>query len=90
MDLYLIAYFQVYTVNQESRYLLVQGVPSVGAQHELVQLFALYGTVDEYRLLDEYPADEFTEVYWIKYSKLQAARYLASSFMCTKPWLTVI
>lgn len=41
------ATLQVYTINQESRYLLVQGVPEVGAAEELVQLFALYGTIEE-------------------------------------------
>ena len=66
---------KVYTINQESRYLLVQGVPCVGASEELIKRFALYGDVEEYRLLDEYPAEEFTEVYWIKFVKIQAARF---------------
>jgi hypothetical protein len=54
---------------------MVQGVPAVGASQELIKLFALYGAIEEYRILDEYPgADEFTEVYWIKFKKIQAAR----------------
>ena len=59
----------------------MQGVPSVGAMDELVRLFAMYGTIEEYRLLDEYPAEEFTDVYWIKYRKIQSARSV--SFKCT-------
>ncbi|KAL4629883.1 RNA-binding protein 48 [Arapaima gigas] len=65
---------KVYTINLESRFLLVQGVPAVGAMKELVQLFALYGVVEEYRVLDEYPAEQFTEVYLFKFQKLQGAR----------------
>nr|XP_014347944.1 PREDICTED: RNA-binding protein 48 [Latimeria chalumnae] len=66
---------KVYTINLESRYLLVQGVPAVGVMKELVELFALYGTIEEYRALDEYPAEKFTEVYLMKFQKLQSARY---------------
>ncbi|NXL88582.1 RBM48 protein, partial [Alectura lathami] len=65
---------QVYTVNLESRYLLVQGVPALGVMKELVEQFALYGAIEEYHALDEYPAEEFTEVYLIKFQSLQCAR----------------
>lgn len=66
---------QVYTVNLESRYLLIQGVPALGVMKELVEQFALYGTIEEYNPLDDYPAEEFTEVYLIKFQKIQNARY---------------
>eukprot|EP00112_Aurelia_sp_Birch-Aquarium-sp1_P020336 Seg5218.1 transcript_id=Seg5218.1/GoldUCD/mRNA.D3Y31 product="RNA-binding protein 48" protein_id=Seg5218.1/GoldUCD/D3Y31 len=66
---------KVYTINQESKYLLVQGIPSVGVCKELIELFAIYGAVEEYRYLDEYPAEEFTDVYWIKFKKIQSARF---------------
>nr|AAQ98007.1 hypothetical protein DKFZp564O0523 [Danio rerio] len=65
---------KVYTINLESRYLLVQGVPAIGVMAELVQLFALYGVIEEYRPLDEYPAEQFTEVYLIQFQKLTSAR----------------
>ncbi|CAB1350735.1 unnamed protein product [Coregonus sp. 'balchen'] len=65
---------KVYTINLESRYLMVQGVPAIGVMTELIQLSALYGAVEEYRVLDEYPAEEFTEVYLIKFQKLTSAR----------------
>ncbi|XP_051527063.1 RNA-binding protein 48-like isoform X2 [Myxocyprinus asiaticus] len=65
---------KVYTINLESRFLLVQGVPSIGVMTELVQLFALYGVIEEYRVLDEYPAEQFTEVYLFKFQKLTSAR----------------
>ncbi|XP_015264174.1 PREDICTED: RNA-binding protein 48 [Gekko japonicus] len=65
---------KVYTINLESRYLLIQGVPALGVMKELVELFALYGTIEEYNPLDDYPAEEFTEVYLIKFQKIQSAR----------------
>uniref|UniRef100_A0A3Q2ZMC2 RNA-binding protein 48 n=2 Tax=Kryptolebias marmoratus TaxID=37003 RepID=A0A3Q2ZMC2_KRYMA len=65
---------KVYTINLESQYLMVQGVPAIGVMMELIQLCALYGTVEEYRPLDEYPAEEFTEVYLVKFQKLTSAR----------------
>ncbi|XP_070840846.1 RNA-binding protein 48 [Chaetodon trifascialis] len=65
---------KVYTINLESRYLMVQGVPAIGVMTELIQLCALYGAVVEYRPLDEYPAEEFTEVYLVKFEKLTSAR----------------
>ncbi|XP_013908385.1 PREDICTED: RNA-binding protein 48 isoform X2 [Thamnophis sirtalis] len=65
---------KVYTVNLESRYLLIQGVPALGVMKELIELFALYGTIEEYNPLDGYPAEEFTEVYLIKFLKISSAR----------------
>jgi len=67
---------KVYTVSQESKYLLVLQIPSVGAIPELIQLFALYGTIEEYRILDDYPAPEpFTDVMWIKFQRIVSARF---------------
>ncbi|KAG8540410.1 hypothetical protein GDO81_019350 [Engystomops pustulosus] len=41
---------------------------------ELVEQFALYGAIEEYNPLDDYPAEQFTEVYLIKFQRLQSAR----------------
>ncbi|KAF6086728.1 RNA binding motif protein 48 [Phyllostomus discolor] len=41
---------------------------------ELVERFALYGAIEQYNALDEYPAEDFTEVYLIKFMNLQSAR----------------
>ncbi|XP_040287120.1 RNA-binding protein 48 [Bufo bufo] len=65
---------KVYTINLESRYLLVQGVPAIGVMKELIEHFALYGAIEEYNPLDEYPAEQFTEVYLIKFQRVQSAR----------------
>ncbi|XP_077124300.1 RNA-binding protein 48 isoform X2 [Ranitomeya variabilis] len=52
----------------------VKGVPAIGVMKELVEQFALFGAVEEYNPLDEYPAEQFTEVYLIKFQRLQSAR----------------
>lgn len=55
---------------------MIQGVPAIGVMSELIHLCALYGVVEEYRPLDEYPAEEFTEVYLVKFQKLTSARLM--------------
>ncbi|WAQ93671.1 RBM48-like protein [Mya arenaria] len=66
---------KVYTVNQESIYVLVQGVPSVGTSRELMRLFEAQGDLDDHRVLDEYPAAQFTETHLFKYKRIQSARF---------------
>lgn len=66
---------KVYTVCQESRYLIVRNVPALGCVDELVKLFALYGPVEEYRMMDEEECEEFTDVYWLKFSSISNARF---------------
>jgi len=65
---------KAYTLNQESRFVIVKNVPALGAQEELIKLFALYGTIVEYRLLDEENTTEFTDVYWVKFERVEEAR----------------
>eukprot|EP01116_Phalansterium_solitarium_P010430 TRINITY_DN2518_c0_g2_i1.p1 TRINITY_DN2518_c0_g2~~TRINITY_DN2518_c0_g2_i1.p1 ORF type:complete len:328 (+),score=100.05 TRINITY_DN2518_c0_g2_i1:154-1137(+) len=66
---------KVYTINQESRYVLVEDVPALGVERELLQLMALYGPIDEYRRLDQHPtADAFNDVYWLQYRQLSDAQ----------------
>ncbi|KAL3832705.1 hypothetical protein ACJMK2_024322 [Sinanodonta woodiana] len=66
---------KVYTVAQESQWLLIQGVPNVGAHQELARLFGQYGDIDQCRLLSDYSADKFCETYLVKFKKIQSARY---------------
>jgi len=66
---------KVYTIAQESRYLIVYNVPRISVEDELIKLFALYGTIEEYRCMHEMEAeDEYCDVYWIKFSELPEAR----------------
>jgi len=67
---------KVFTINQESKYLIVRNVPALGNTQELLKMFALYGTIDEYRHLDEdLETPEFTDAYWIRFKDLAQARY---------------
>lgn len=65
----------VYTINQESRYLIVRNVPALGCIDDLIKLFALYGPVEEYRLMDEEDSEPYTDVYWIKFLRIANARF---------------
>ena len=65
---------KVYTVNQESKYLLVQNVHALGVTKELLELFSLYGDIAEFRLLDEFPTEDYCDVYWIKFTRIDSAR----------------
>lgn len=62
-----------------NRYIIVQfNLSHLSSMHHLTQiLIFLNGPISlcRYRILDEYPAEEFTEVYWIKFQKIDAARY---------------
>lgn len=62
---------------------MIQGVPAIGVMSELIQLCALYGVVEEYRPLDEYPAEEFTEVFLVKFQKLTSARLMRLTLFMT-------
>jgi hypothetical protein len=57
----------------------VTRIPTIGAHVELAKLFGIYGQVDEFKMLDEYPAMriedvEFCETALIKFQKIQHAR----------------
>ncbi|KAI8051537.1 hypothetical protein BDF22DRAFT_691215 [Syncephalis plumigaleata] len=65
---------RVYTINQESRYLVVENVPALNLAEELLHLFEGYGCIDEYRLLDDHPTEDHMDVYWIRYTNLKDAR----------------
>jgi hypothetical protein len=48
----------------------------VGAKEQLAKLFSSYGTVADVHALDDYPSENFTEVYLVKYKRIQSARYV--------------
>ncbi|CAF0775332.1 unnamed protein product [Brachionus calyciflorus] len=65
---------KVYTCAQESKYLLVINIPSIGVHNELTKLFSVYGSIDKHKILDEYPCDKFCETILIKFNKIEHAR----------------
>lgn len=66
---------RVYTVCDESKYLIVRNVPALGCGDELKQLFATYGEVEECKPMDAEDCDPFTDVYWIKFRQISNARF---------------
>ncbi|KAL9246488.1 hypothetical protein vseg_020017 [Gypsophila vaccaria] len=66
---------RVYTVCDESKYLIVRNVPALGCGEELQKLFASYGDVEECKPMDAEECAEFTDVYWIKFRYFSNARF---------------
>lgn len=66
---------KVYTVSQESTFLLIQNVPKLDLAKALAQLFGNFSTLQRFEKLQNYPCEEFCEAYLVKYSSLPSARY---------------
>ena len=67
---------KVYTIAQESKYLLVQNVPAIaGVMEQLIPYFNQYGTIVTYWKLDDYEKkEEFVETTLIKFLQIDQAR----------------
>uniref|UniRef100_K3X651 RNA-binding protein 48 n=1 Tax=Globisporangium ultimum (strain ATCC 200006 / CBS 805.95 / DAOM BR144) TaxID=431595 RepID=K3X651_GLOUD len=81
---------RVFTVNNESRYVVVRNIPALGVIDDLLTRFSLYGKICEYRILDhpddrplddgasaeqEEEDDRFTDMVWIQYETVNNARH---------------
>ncbi|XP_038971474.1 RNA-binding protein 48-like isoform X2 [Phoenix dactylifera] len=66
---------RIYTVCDESRYLIVRNVPALGCGDELLKLFGSYGEIEECKPMDAEDCEPFTDVYWIKFSQVGNARF---------------
>ncbi|XWS22614.1 hypothetical protein CRYUN_Cryun29cG0051200 [Craigia yunnanensis] len=66
---------RVYTVCDESIYLIVRNVPALGCGDDLLKLFATYGDVEECKPMDAEDCEQFTDVYWIKFGLISNARF---------------
>ncbi|XXG63235.1 hypothetical protein AAC387_Pa05g1471 [Persea americana] len=66
---------RVYTVCDESRYLIVRNVPALGCGDELQKLFGSYGEIEECKPMDAEECEPFTDVYWIKFVLVSNARF---------------
>ncbi|KAF2286690.1 hypothetical protein GH714_023622 [Hevea brasiliensis] len=66
---------RVYTVCDESRYLIVRNVPALGCGDDLLKLFASYGDVEDFKPMDAEDCEQFTDVYWIKFRLVSNARF---------------
>jgi len=68
---------KVYTIHDESRHLIIKGIPAIGVAPEFIDRCCQYGQVDSHHVVAE--ADEtqepFTETIQITFSNIQEARY---------------
>ncbi|XP_077210806.1 RNA-binding (RRM/RBD/RNP motifs) family protein isoform X2 [Tasmannia lanceolata] len=69
---------RVYTVCDESRYLIVRNVPALGCGDELAKLCGSYGEIEECKPMDGEDCEPFTDVYWIKFLQVNNARLQVS------------
>lgn len=74
--MYFIVFVQVFTVNSESKYILVNNVQATGLEKDLLKLCTKYGTVEQCKSLTSYPVEQFTQTFLVKFQDIQAARYL--------------
>ncbi|KAL6969439.1 hypothetical protein U1Q18_029152 [Sarracenia purpurea var. burkii] len=66
---------RVYTVCDESKYLIVKNVPALGCGDDLSRLFGSYGDIEECKPMDDEDCEPFTDVYWIKFCQVNNARF---------------
>lgn len=66
---------RVYTVCDESKYLIVRNVPSLGCGDQLASLFGTYGPVEECTPMDAEDCEPYTDVFFIKFSQVSNARF---------------
>lgn len=66
---------RVYTVCDESKYLVVKNVPALGCGDELLKLFSTYGQIEECKPMDAEDCEPFTDVYWIKFHQVDNSRF---------------
>ena len=55
-------------------YIIITNVPAIGGSEELRALCDQYGVVDDFKALNEYPCEEFTEAFLVKYNSFPSAR----------------
>lgn len=65
---------RIYTVCDESKYLIVRNVPSLGCGDELGTLFSTYGPLEECTPMDGEDCEEYTDVFFIKFSQVCKAK----------------
>ncbi|KAI4978611.1 hypothetical protein ZWY2020_015364 [Hordeum vulgare] len=66
---------RVYTVCDESKYLVVRNVPALGCGDELGSTFSAYGPLEECKPMDAEDCEEYTDVYFIKFAQVSNARF---------------
>lgn len=66
----------MYSVSDESKYLLILGVPKLDISKELHATCAAFGEITALSVLDDYPSEQFTKTHLLKYSNINSARFV--------------
>lgn len=66
---------RVYTVCDESKYLIVRNVPALGCGDQLSQLFSTYGEIEECKPMDAEDCEPYTDIFWIRFCWVDNARF---------------
>ncbi|KAF0740770.1 hypothetical protein Ae201684P_002085 [Aphanomyces euteiches] len=78
---------KAYTVNEESRFVLIRNIPALGASEDLVAQCRKYGQVEDFRMEDDHDdASQYIDVMWLQYATVDAARQ-AKAFLAKTPFL---
>nr|GMD98804.1 RNA-binding protein 48-like [Ipomoea batatas] len=64
-----------FLIGLRARFLIVRNVPSLGCGDDLAKLFTTYGEVEECKPMDAEDCEPFTDVYWIKFQRVDNARF---------------
>lgn len=65
---------KVYTINDESTYLIITKVQAIKLEHELFKVVRKKGKPCVFRKLENYPTESFEEAYLIKYKTIEKAK----------------
>ena len=71
---------KVYTVSQESCYILIQEVPALNLSSELASLLKNFGTLVRFEKVQNVPCETFREAYLAKYTTLASARFIKKKY----------
>ena len=65
---------KVYTINDESTFLIISRVQAIKLQEEVIALVQKFGKIDLFKKLNEYPSEDFEEAFLVKYSKIENSK----------------
>ncbi|KAI9484309.1 hypothetical protein BDB00DRAFT_154790 [Zychaea mexicana] len=66
---------KVYSIAQESRYLVYENIPALGLVDNLTARCQFFGSVQQHGMLDSHAAsDEFHDVVWVAFATVMSAR----------------
>ncbi|XP_027221289.1 RNA-binding protein 48 [Penaeus vannamei] len=64
---------KVYTVNDESKFLILTGIPAIKISNEVESLCLKYGHVEFIQPLPDYPCEAFTEAFLVRFARVKSA-----------------